>query len=191
MRNDDCLPDETRRDFLRAAGIALLANTALPASLGAPALAATPSATPETPKAPAAAYNILFILTDQERAFGADELPTGYRLPAHERLARKGVVFENHRISSCVCTSSRSVLYTGRHIQQTRMYDNVNFPWIQSMSTEIKTLGHLLRDAGYYTAYKGKWHLTREFETVNKLEAPEKILVLRLIEWVTQSEGAS
>jgi len=175
MRNVDCLPDETRRDFLRAAGIALLANTALPASLGAPALAATPSATPETPKAPAAAYNILFILTDQERAFGADELPTGYRLPAHERLARKGVVFENHRISSCVCTSSRSVLYTGRHIQQTRMYDNVNFPWIQSMSTEIKTLGHLLRDAGYYTAYKGKWHLTREFETVNKLEAPEKI----------------
>jgi len=36
-------------------------------------------------------------------------------------------------------------------------------------------LGHLLREAGYYTAYKGKWHLTREFETVNKLEAPEKI----------------
>ncbi len=35
-------------------------------------------------------------------------------------------------------------------------------------------MGHLLREAGYYTAYKGKWHLTKEFETVNKLDAPEK-----------------
>ncbi len=43
------------------------------------------------------------------------------------------------------------------------------------MSTDIKTVGHLLREAGYYTAYKGKWHLTKEFETANDLSAPEKI----------------
>ncbi|QQE67517.1 twin-arginine translocation pathway signal protein (plasmid) [Leptolyngbya sp. BL0902] len=120
-------------------------------------------------------YNIVFILTDQERHFRPDELPKGYHLPAHERLAKNGVVFENHRINSCVCTSSRSVIYTGLHIQQTKMFDNTNFPWMQSMSTDIKTLGHQLREAGYYTAYKGKWHLTREFETDNTLEAPTKI----------------
>ncbi len=120
-------------------------------------------------------YNIVFILTDQERHFRAGELPGDYRLPAHERLAQRGIVFENHRINSCVCTSSRSVIYTGRHIQQTRMFDNTNFPWMQSMSTDIKTLGHMLREAGYYTAYKGKWHLTREFETENKLDAPTRI----------------
>jgi len=120
-------------------------------------------------------YNIVFILTDQERYFQPNELPGDYRLPAHERLAKNGVVFENHRINSCVCTSSRSVIYTGLHIQQTKMFDNTNFPWMSSMSTDIKTLGHHLREAGYYTAYKGKWHLTREFETENKLEAPEKI----------------
>ena len=120
-------------------------------------------------------YNIVFILTDQERRFRPDEIPKDYRLPAHERLMEKGVVFENHRINSCVCTSSRSVIYTGRHIQQTKMFDNTNFPWMQSMSTDIKTLGHQLREAGYYTAYKGKWHLTREFETDNTLDAPTKI----------------
>lgn len=126
-------------------------------------------------KQAAGPYNILFILTDQERRFRPGELPRDYRLPAHERLAKNGVVFENHRINSCVCTSSRSVIYTGLHIQQTKMFDNTNFPWMQSMSTDIKTLGHHLREAGYYTAYKGKWHLTREFETDNTLEAPTKI----------------
>jgi len=167
--------DETRREFLKTAGAGVLA-TALGGHLpGNPARAAAPSADPEPRKAGGGPYNILFILTDQERLFRPGELPGDYGLPAHERLAKNGIVFENHRINSCVCTSSRSVLYTGRHIQQTRMFDNTNFPWIQSMSTEIKTLGHLLREAGYYTAYKGKWHLTREFETVNKLEAPEKI----------------
>ena len=175
MKNDQSPPDETRRELLKTMGTGALATALGGQMLGNPAIAATPSAVPKPLKAAGAPYNILFILTDQERHFRPDELPRGYRLPAHERLAKRGIVFENHRINSCVCTSSRSVIYTGLHIQQTRMFDNANFPWIQSMSTEIKTLGHLLREAGYYTAYKGKWHLTREFETVNKLEAPEKI----------------
>jgi arylsulfatase len=120
-------------------------------------------------------YNILFILTDQERYFRTGELPQGYGLPAHERLRARGTTFANHRINSCVCTPSRSVLYTGQHIQHTRMFDNTNFPWITSLSPEIRTVGDMLRDAGYYTAYKGKWHLTKEFETVNTLAAPTRI----------------
>jgi len=176
MGNDEpSAPDETRRTFLKTAAAGALA-TAFGGHLpGASATGSADSASPGPRKATAGPYNILFILTDQESGFRPGELPSDYRLVAHERLARQGVTFENHRINSCVCTSSRSVLYTGRHIQHTRMFDNTNFPWIQSMSTEIKTLGHLLREAGYFTAYKGKWHLTREFETVNKLEAPEKI----------------
>ncbi len=135
---------------------------------------------PEAPRAAGSRaangpYNFLFILTDQERYFRPGELPRDYLLPAHERLAKKGIVFENHQINSCVCTPSRSVLYTGQHIQHTRMFDNTNFPWISSLSTDIPTIGHMLREAGYYTAYKGKWHLTKEFETVNSLGTPEKI----------------
>lgn len=59
----------------------------------------------------------------------------------YERLAKSGVVFENYRINAC--TSSRSVIYTGRHIQQTRMFDSTNFPWMQRMSNGIKTIGQL------------------------------------------------
>src|SRR5262249_41553216 len=69
---------------------------------------------------------------------------------------------------------SRSVVYTGRHIQQTRMFDNTNFPWITSLQPDLKTIGHMMREAGYYSAYKGKWHLTKEFETVNELGNPTR-----------------
>jgi arylsulfatase A-like enzyme len=141
----------------------------------AAASAVQPPAGPSSPAPKGSPYNILFILTDQERYFRPGELPKGYALPAHERLAKKGIVFENHQINSAVCTSSRSVLYTGQHIQHTKMFDNTNFPWISSMSTDIPTVGHMLREAGYYTAYKGKWHLTKEFETVNSLGSPERI----------------
>jgi len=168
-----------RRDFLRTAGLGL---GALSLGLGAeaPGLGASASSKPATGSQPpfanhAGPYNLLFILTDQERFFRPGELPQGYQLPAHERLARRGTVFENHRINSCVCTPSRSVVYTGRHIQQTKMFDNTNFPWINSLSTDMPTIGDMLRDAGYYTAYKGKWHLTKEFETVNELGTPTKI----------------
>jgi arylsulfatase len=38
----------------------------------------------------------------------------------------------------------------------------------------------MLREAGYYTAYKGKWHLTKEFETVNELGTPTKIFTAEM-----------
>jgi len=165
--------DVDRREWLKTAGVGALATTVgAGGAVGADAIGATGGPRAQSARAP---YNILFILTDQERHFRPGELPRDYRLPAHERLARKGIVFENHRINSCVCTPSRSVLYTGLHIQHTKMFDNTNFPWISSMSTDLRTVGHLLRDAGYYTAYKGKWHLTKEFETVNELGSPTKI----------------
>ena len=164
--------DHSRRDFLRTAGLGAVAL-----GLGVGTAQAQPAAGTAGPgPRRAGPYNILFILTDQERYFRPGELPEGYRLPAHERLVKRGTTFVNHRINSCVCTPSRSVLYTGQHIQHTRMFDNTNFPWIGSLSTEIRTVGHLLREAGYYTAYKGKWHLNKDFETVNKPgEPPTKI----------------
>jgi arylsulfatase A-like enzyme len=168
--------DAGRRDALKVMGAGALAASVGTSLFGSAAsqAATSPSATAPGKNA-GGPYNILFILTDQERYFRPGELPKDYRLPAHERLAKKGIVFENHQINSCVCTPSRSVVYTGRHIQQTKMFDNTNFPWISNMSTDLPTVGDMLREAGYYTAYKGKWHLTKEFETVNELGTPTKI----------------
>jgi len=178
MKNDQQADGAlTRRDFLKTAGAGAVAlGLGLHASAAGAASAASMPSPPSPPGSRGAGpYNILFILTDQERFFRPGEHPAGFSLPAHERLAKQGTTFLNHRINSCVCSPSRSVLYTGRHIQHTKMFDNTNFPWIGSMSTDIRTVGHMLRDAGYYTAYKGKWHLTKEFETVNKLGTPTRI----------------
>lgn len=166
-------PNLTRRSVL----------SALPATAATMAFGGSLSTSRADAQAAAAdgrPFNILFILTDQERQFRPGELPAGYVLPGHDRLRKAGTTFLNHHIASCVCTPSRSVIYTGQHIQHTKMFDNTNFPWIQSMSTEIPTLGDMLREAGYYTAYKGKWHLTKEFETVNKLDSPTKIFTAEM-----------
>ena len=177
----DCEPgddrtafDPGRREALKALG-AGAAAVAVAGHFAAGAQATETGAKPLAAPPTGGPYNILFILTDQERMFRPGELPADYRLPAHERLIERGTVFENHCIGSAVCTPSRSVLYTGQHIQHTRMFDNTNFPWISSLSTDLPTIGHLLRDVGYYTAYKGKWHLTKEFETVNELGSPTRI----------------
>ena len=174
MENDQRSP-LTRRDFLKMAGYATLsAGVGLSAAGYEPVQAQRNKMGKPTSSGP---YNILMMVTDQERHIKASELPIGYQLPGHARLTKRGVVFENHQIASCVCTPSRAVLYTGQHIQHTGMFDNTNFPWSNDLSTDIDTIGDLLRAEGYYTAYKGKWHLTQEFETANTLHAPKKILV--------------
>ena len=103
--------------------------------------------------------NILLIVTDQEYAHQA--LPVDLSLPNRERLRARGVTFNNHQVTTTVCTPSRSVMWTGQHTPFTRMFDNTNFAWIEDMRADpetLPTIGHMLRDLGYYTAYKGKWH---------------------------------
>ena len=116
-------------------------------------------------------HNILFILTDQEQYLR--ELPSGLRLPGRDRLRKMGVTFTNHQISSAVCSPSRSVIYTGQHIQHTKLFDNLDFPWTQNLDPEIRTLGSMLGDAGYYAAYKGKWHMSRQLGTHDEGALPD------------------
>ncbi|MGI9577983.1 MAG: sulfatase-like hydrolase/transferase [Microthrixaceae bacterium] len=111
------------------------------------------------------APNIVLILTDQERNLPA--LPSDFELPGRERLQDLGVTFTNHMITSCVCTPSRSTIYTGQHIQRTTVFDNVNFPWSNDLPTDMPTVGHRLRELGYFAAYLGKWHLSAALDTTD------------------------
>jgi arylsulfatase len=114
--------------------------------------------------------NIVFILTDQERHF--PQWPGGFDIPGRLRLQEAGTTFTNHMIASCVCTPSRSTIYGGEHIQQTTVFDNINFPWSNDLPSSIRTIGHRLRDLGYFSAYLGKWHLSRELDTSDVFGGP-------------------
>jgi len=103
-------------------------------------------------------YNILFITTDQEAYM--EQYPAGSDYAARERLRQLGTSFEKHYACANVSTSSRSVIYTGRHITETCMLDNTNYAFQPNMSTDLTTVGDMLRQAGYYTAFKGKWHMS-------------------------------
>lgn len=118
-------------------------------------------------------FNVLFIFTDQQAYFGT--WPIGYSLPGLERLREAGVTFHRHYCPATQCTSSRSVMMTGLQTADTGMYENLDLPWVTDLPTDIPTIGHMLRSAGYYTAYKGKWHLTRSFDQENptRLLTPE------------------
>ena len=107
----------------------------------------------------------MFVFADQERYFR--RLPAGLSLPGHERMQRQGVTFHNHYCPAVMCTSSRAVLMTGLQTADNRMFENADAAWVQALSPKVPTLGHMLRKAGYYTAYKGKWHLNKDFENSN------------------------
>ena len=107
---------------------------------------------------PSGGYNVLVLTCDQHNAHLPS--PPGYELPNHDRLEAQGLVFDDFQVSTGLCTPSRSVLWTGQHAPLTGMWDNTNMAWIADMDPAKRTVGHMLRNEGYYTAFKGKWHLS-------------------------------
>ena len=172
-RKDDAGRGLSRREFLESSGLTTLA-LGTGALSGLPTMAtAAQSGTQATGPTGGGPFNILFILTDQERFFDPAELPLGYSLPGRERLQQEGVTFTNHQIATSVCSSSRSVIYTGQHIQQTGVFDNLGFPWAQELPSDMPTVGSYMKEAGYYSAYLGKCHFINELEDTTVDQAPD------------------
>ncbi len=153
-------PTLTRRTALKTgaafAGAALVADTAV---AQAPAITGGSESKFPSPDAPGSndgGYNILFILTDQEQYMG---YTWPLSLPGRERLRNAGTFFENHHIAADMCSASRAVIYTGLHQPQNGIFDNAGVPYMKSLDAKLPTIGKILRKLGYYTAYKGKWHL--------------------------------
>ncbi|MEO5837294.1 MAG: sulfatase-like hydrolase/transferase [Acidimicrobiales bacterium] len=102
--------------------------------------------------------NILLIVSDEERR--TDWLKGAVSLPAHDRLTRDGLSFERYYTHTSPCSPSRASLYTGRYLPAHGVVDNVSFPEHVALDPAIPTIGSMLRESGYRSAYVGKWHLS-------------------------------
>src|SRR5690606_93960 len=142
-----------RRELLKLAGL-----TTAGAALSGPLLAEQQTEAPAVRPRRRGKPNILLIVTDQERSF--QDLPDELPLPGHEQLVAQGVTLANYHANTTPCSPSRSVMYTGQHTQKTLIVANHGLPPFNDLSTDLPTLGHMLREQGYTAAYKGKWHLS-------------------------------
>ncbi|MEA4806469.1 sulfatase-like hydrolase/transferase [Acetobacterium wieringae] len=135
-------------------------------------------------------YNIVFVTVDQEHYF--DEYPAGTNFKARELLEKMGTTFEKHYTCTNVSTSSRSVIYTGTHITDTLMIDNTESPWQEPISENLTTVGDRMLSAGYYSAFKGKWHMgdTSVFDDTSQPAMQEQngLLGYGFSDWNTQGD---
>lgn len=99
--------------------------------------------------------NIIFYFSDQQRwdTLGCYGQPLNVT-PNLDRLAKEGVRFENAFTCQPVCGPARACLQSGRYATQVGCHRNA-----QALPQNITTLADCFHQAGYETAYVGKWHL--------------------------------
>ncbi len=97
--------------------------------------------------------NIIFYFSDQQRWDTINEEVT----PNLCKLAEEGVLFENNFTCQPVCGPARACIQTGVYATQCECYYN-GIP----LPDNITPLAHYFNEAGYETAYIGKWHLASD-----------------------------
>lgn len=105
--------------------------------------------------APVRRPNILVILTDQQTGAAMSCAGSRYlRTPNMDRIAREGTRFANCWCTSPVCSPARSSLITGLWPTASGVVYNGDH-----IREGVPTIGDICRQAGYDTAWAGKWHL--------------------------------
>ena len=136
----------TRRQALRLMGTAALAAGGL--SLGLPARLSADE--------PARRPNLIFVLTDDHRwdMMGVKGHPF-LKTPNMDRLANEGILFNNAFVTTSLCSPSRASFLTGQYASVHGVVNNFS-RWDEKRN--VTYLKHL-KDAGYDTAFIGKWHM--------------------------------
>ena len=109
--------------------------------------------------APAAAAprNIILILSDDHRYdfMGFHErAPEFLETPGFDRLAAGGAHVANAFVTTSLCSPSRASILTGQYAHRHRVVDNSS-----GIPPGTVFFPRLLHDAGWATAYVGKWHM--------------------------------
>ncbi|RJP19009.1 MAG: DUF4976 domain-containing protein [Candidatus Omnitrophota bacterium] len=153
-------PKMKRRNFLQTIGLGS-------ACISAPGILYPAGATSDQK------LNIIFILVDDLGwsdlgCYGADLHET----PNIDRLARQSMKFTDAYAASPVCTPTRASIMTGKHPARLHMTvwrensldpprDRQLIPPVtqNNLPHDQFTIAEALKQAGYFTAHVGKWHL--------------------------------
>ena len=123
----------------------------------------------DTPKHEAPPNFVLIIADDMNwddnGAYGHPSI----RTPNIDRLAREGMRFEHAYLTASSCSPSRSSILTGRYPHNTDA-EQLHWPLPAGQVTFVEKL----REAGYWSASAGKWHLgpfiEERFDLVRKAD---------------------
>ena len=117
--------------------------------------------------------NIVLVLSDQQRS---DTL--GYAgvwkdiTPNLDRIGEEGTLFENCFSVQPICSPARACIQSGRFATEKGNYKNG-----LTIPEDTDTIGKYVKEAGYDTAYIGKWHIYKDHfldKLFNKYDVPVK-----------------
>jgi uncharacterized sulfatase len=82
--------------------------------------------------------------------------------PNLDKMAKEGVLFENTYTNQPVCGPARAIIQTGVYAEALKCYRNGI-----ALPKDQKTIADYFNEAGYETAYVGKWHLASNMNRSN------------------------
>ena len=106
--------------------------------------------------------NIVFMLIDDQawNLLGKDGRYTFLKTPHLDQLCKEGLVFENAFVTTSLCSPSRASFLTGSYAHTHGVYINS----YADPDPDVPMLPKVLQEAGYETAFLGKWHMKRGAE---------------------------
>jgi len=108
--------------------------------------------------------NIIFFLTDDHRfdAMGFMGHPF-LETPNMDRMAGEGIHLKQAIVTTSLCSPSRASILSGMYAHNHGVVDNYN-----PVDSGLKFFPEYLQEAGYNTAFIGKWHMGGESDDPRK-----------------------
>ena len=148
--------DRTAADIHRRTAMKALGGAGATGVLSSARFDVTPSAKPNADGE--SRRNIVFTLSDDHRydflsCLDEPGTPSFIETPGMDRMARQGARFANASVSTPLCAPSRATILTGQYARQHGVVDNQ-----KTVTKNDVFFPELLQQAGYETAFIGKWH---------------------------------